>query len=162
MNIVVNKDIGAVVDLVRIGAASSVTAGGAGDNTAVVGVWIDRANFAAGQGYAGGSPPMSALIEIAYTATLGAGKALAFALLVEDSADGVTPATLQTIPSAQAALSAGGGTVTGSFGWHVNLGSARRYVRFSWTPDLNNTATDTASIFPMCVLGGFDRLPSPN
>ena len=36
MNIVVNKDIGAVVDLVRIGAASTATAGGAGDNTAVV------------------------------------------------------------------------------------------------------------------------------
>jgi hypothetical protein len=160
MNIVVNKDIGAVVDLVRIGAASTLTAGGAGDATAVVGTWLDRENL--GSGYSGGSIPMSALVSIAYTATLAAGKALAMALLVEDSADGVTPNTYQTITAQQAALSAAGGTVNGQIGFHVNLGSARRFVRFTWTPDLNNTTTDTASIFPMCALGGFDRLPSPN
>jgi hypothetical protein len=161
MNIVVNKDIGAVVDLVRIGAASTATAGGAGDNTAVPGVWIDR--FAYSGASAGGSLPMSALVEIAYTTTLAAGKTLSFALLVEDSPDGSTAiAPVQTIPSAQAAISVAGGTVLGSYGWHVNLGSARRYVRFTWAPDLNASGTDTASIFPMCVFGGFDRLPSPN
>ena len=84
MNIVVNKDIGAVVDLVRIGAASTATAGGAGDNTAVVGTWFDREGL--GLGYAGGSIPMSALVSIAFTATLAAGKGLNMALLVEDSA----------------------------------------------------------------------------
>ena len=160
MNIVVNKDIGAVVDLVRIGAASTATAGGAGDNTAVVGTWLDREGL--GLGYAGGSIPMSALVSIAFTATLAAGKGLNMALLVEDSADGVAANTYQTISAVQAALSAAGGTVNGQIGFHVNLGSARRYVRFTWTPDLTNTATDTASIFPMCALAGFDRLPSPN
>ena len=49
---------------------------------------------------------MSALVSIAFTATLAAGKALAMALLVEDSADGVTPNTYQTITAQQAALSA--------------------------------------------------------
>ena len=105
---------------------------------------------------------MSALVSIAFTATLAAGKGLNMALLVEDSVDGVTPNTYQTISAVQAALSAAGGTVNGQIGFHVNLGSARRYVRFTWTPDLTNTATDTASIFPMCALAGFDRLPSPN
>jgi hypothetical protein len=160
MNIVVNKDIGAVVDLVRIGAGSSATAGGAGDNTLVIGTWLDRENL--GSGYCGGSIPMSALVSIAYTATLAAGKGLNMTLLVEDSVDGVTPNTYQTIGPVTGPVSAAGGTVTGQIGFHVNLGSARRYVRFSWTPDLTNTATDTATIFPMCALGGFDRLPSPN
>jgi hypothetical protein len=160
MNIVVNKDIGAVVDLVRIGAGSTLTAGGAGDNTAVVGTWLDRE--ALGFGYAGGSLPMTALVSIAFSAVLAAGKGLNMGLLVEDSADGVTPATYQTIPATSGALSAAGGTVNGQIGFHVFLGSARRYVRFTWTPDLTNTATDTAIIFPMCALGGFDRLPSPN
>ena len=160
MNIVVNKDIGAVVDLVRIGAASNATAGGAGDNTAVPGVWIDR--FAYAGASAGGSLPMSALVEIAYTTTLAAGKTLSFGLLVEDSVDGSTPNAYQTVPLAQAAISVAGGTVLGSFGWHVSLTSARRFIRFTWTPDLNATSVDTASIFPMCVFGGFDRLPSPN
>ena len=171
MNIVVNKDIGAVVDLVRIGAASSVTAGGAGDNTLVVGSWIDRNGFGAGPvalpgnaagNYAGGSPAMSALVSIAYSAVLAAGQSLRMALLVEDSVDGVTPNTYQTIAAVQAAISAAGGTVNGQIGFHVFLGSARRYVRFSWTPDLSAASIDTASIFPMCALGGFDRLPSPN
>jgi hypothetical protein len=160
MNIVVNKDIGAVVDLVRIGAASSVTAGGAGDNTAVVGTWLDRENL--GSGYSGGSIPMSALVSIAYSAVLAAGQNLTMALLVEDSVDGVTPNAYQTIAAVQAAISAAGGTVNGQIGFHVNLGSARRFVRFSWTPNLSAASIDTASVFPMCALGGFDRLPSPN
>ena len=157
MNIVNQKNIGALGALVRAGAASTATAGGAGDNTAVVGVAIDRESL--GVGYGGGSMPMSALFGIAYTATLAAGKTLSFALLVEDSADGANWATYQSIASAQAAISAAGGTVTGVQNLQVFLGSARRCVRFTWTPDLNNTATDTASIFPMLFLGGFDHLP---
>ena len=46
MNIVVNKDIGAVIDLVRICAASTPTAGGAGDTTAVVGTWLTARTLA--------------------------------------------------------------------------------------------------------------------
>lgn len=161
MNIVNQKNIGALGTLVRAGAGSSATAGGAGDNTAVVGASIDRQSFGVGV-YGGGSMPMSALFGVSYSATLGAGKALAFALLVEDSADGVSWGTYQSIASAQAAISAAGGAVTGTFSWQIFLGSARRFIRFTWTPDLNNTATDTATIYPQLFVGGSDHLPAPN
>jgi hypothetical protein len=158
MNIVVQKNIGAVVAFARAGAASTATAGGTGDATAVVGGWIDRE--AIGANYAGGSLPLSAAFGLAYTATLAAGKSLSAALLVEDSADGSTPNTYLSVPAAVIASSAAGGTVTGVGNFSVQLGSARRYVRFTWTPDLNATSVDTASLFPMLVFGGFDRLPT--
>jgi hypothetical protein len=157
MNMVTQKNIGALGVLVRAGAASTLAAGGAGDNAAVIGVGIDRETL--GVGYGAGSVPYSALFGVAYTATLAAGKTLSNALLIEDSADGTNWATYQTIASAQAAISAAGGTVTGVQNFQVFLGSARRWVRFTWTPDLNASGTDTASIFPMLFLGGFDHLP---
>ena len=159
MNIVVQKNIGAIVGLARAGAASTLTAGGAGDATAVPGVWIDRQ--AIGQTYAAGSLPLSAAVGIAYSAVLAAGKALAMALQVDTSPDnGTTVNSLQTVASAQVAASAAGGTVNGVASFAVSLTSAQRYVRFTWTPDLSNTTTDTAAIFPMVAFGGFDRLPT--
>lgn len=157
MNMVTQKNIGALGVLVRAGASSTATAGGTGDAIPVVGVAIDRETL--GVGYGAGSMPMSALFGIAYTATLAAGKTLSNALLIEDSADGSNWNTYQSIASAQAAISAAGGTVTGVQNFQVFLGSARRWIRFTWTPDLSNTGTDTAALFPMLFLGGFDHLP---
>ena len=165
MNIVVQRNIGALIELVRAGAASTLTAGGAGNNVAVVGSTIDRQNISgsgfAGQPY-GGSMPMSALFGMAFTATLAAGKALTGALTVNHSPDGATWTPLQTITAAQAALSAAGGTVVGQLNFQVSLTSAQRYLQFVWTPNLTATSIDTASIFPLLAFGGFDRLPSPN
>lgn len=159
MNLVVQRNIGALVGFARAGAASTLTAGGAGDATPVVGGWIDRE--AIGANYAAGSLPLSAAVGIAYTATLAAGKALAMALQVDTSPDnGTTVTSLLTVASAQVAASPAGGTVNGVANFAVSLTSAQRYVRFTWTPDLSATSIDTASIFPMVAFGGFDRLPT--
>ena len=57
MNMVTQKNIGALGVLVRAGASSTATAGGTGDATPVVGVAIDRETL--GVGYGAGSMPMS-------------------------------------------------------------------------------------------------------
>ena len=159
MNIVVQRNIGALLGFARAGAASTLTAGGAGDNVPVVGGWIDRQ--AIGANYAAGALPLSAAVGIAYSAVLAAGKGLNMSLLVETSPDnGVTITPLLPATPALVASSVAGGTVNGVANFAVSLTSAQRYVRFTWTPDLNNTTTDTASIFPMVAFGGFDRLPT--
>jgi hypothetical protein len=165
MNLVVQRNIGAIIELARAGAASSLTAGGAGNNVAVTGATIDRQNVSgagsAGQPY-GGSMPLSALFGMAFTASLAAGKALTGALTVNHSPDGSTWTPLQTIAATQAALSAAGGTVNGQLNFQISLTSAQRYLQFVWTPNLTAASVDTASIFPMLAFGGFDHLPSPN
>jgi hypothetical protein len=159
MNLVVQKNLGAIVDLVRAGAASTLTAGGAGNNVGVTGVTIDRYAYLA-QPY--GSLPMNAAIGIAFSATLSAGKALTVSATVNTSSDGVNWSPLQTFPAVTAASSSAGGVVTGVQEFMVSLTSAARWVQFVWTPALTATATDSASIFPQCALGGFDRYPAPN
>ena len=161
-DLVLARNVGALIDLVRAGAASTATAGGAGDATAVTGVGIDRMGFGSGQFPQGGSLAFSALVGIAFTATLAAGKALNMALTVNHSPDNATWTPLQVFPSTQFAFSAAGGTVLGVANFQVSLTSAQRYVQFVWTPDLTAASIDTASIFPMVALGGWDRNPSPN
>lgn len=161
MELVLTRNVGALVDLVRAGAASTLTAGGAGNNTAVVGATIDRQNL--GGSYSAGSMPMSAVFGVAYTATLAAGKALQAGLTVNSSPDGSTwtPVPGQTFPLANAAVSVAGGTVNGVAQFNVSLTSAQRYLQFVWTPNLTAASIDTASIFPMLAFGGFDRNPVP-
>ena len=135
---------------------ASATAGGAGNNTEVVGLAIDRLSL--------GSVPLCGEIEIPFEAVLAAGDTLSItALQVETSADGVTWTTYQTLtaPGVVATGPAGGGTVRGQAAADINLSSASRYVRIDHTPSLSAAATDTAKTVAVLVLGGFDELPAP-
>lgn len=127
---------------------ASATAGGTGDATAVTGATIDRQGFGSGK------------LSIAYLTTLAATKTLSFAVEYQDSADG---STWNTAVAIQASTVAATGALTASVGkveFSVDLTGLQRYVRFNFTPDLSNTATDTALCAATFVLGGADELPA--
>jgi len=148
------KNIGGKISVARAGANAAVTAGGAGDNTAVTGVIIDRAAF----GW-----PQSAVFAIPFTTTLAATQSLAINTCVVQSGEnsGLSDATtLATRPNGNVATSAGGGTVTGVVEFDVNLSTAGRYLRFNYTPDLSASGTDTAALSSIAVFGGAIRLPA--
>ncbi len=149
-------DVASMITARIASAFASATAGGAGNNTEVVGVAIDRAAF--------GSVPLCGEIEIPFEAVLGAGDTFSITgLQVEDSADGAAWATYEalTAPGVVATGPAGGGTVRGQVTADINLSSARRYIRIDHTPVLSAAATDTAKTLAVLVLGGFDELPAP-
>jgi hypothetical protein len=116
---------------------ASLTAGGTGDDTEVVGQIIDRAAY----GYA-----QSVLIAIPCKAVLTANKALNIAWHLEHgNASNLSDATDYVNVGAAAVLSSvAGGTVRGVFGNDVDLGGASRYIRLKFTPDLTASSTDTA------------------
>lgn len=148
------KDIGAVLSTARGGNNAALTAGGAGDNTAVTGHIVDRFDH---------NTPQSAVLAIAYSATLGAGETLTVDYTVQhDSADDLGGAT--TFATATDAVIAtgptGGGTVTGVFEVNLNLQGAQRYIRVNVTPDLSRANTDTAQVSTLWVFGGAERLPA--
>jgi len=156
-DVLIQHNIGAVVDVVRASAAAAATAAGAGDATTTTGVTIDRA------GLSNGSLPNSALFSTVYDATLASGKTLSIGYAVQDSADGSTWADYQTGAGVVVGTGpSGGGAVAGQLNVQVDLGSARRYVRFNSYPDLNAAGTDTAVTRSVAVLAGFDRLAAPN
>jgi hypothetical protein len=146
------RAIGDLISVRRAAANTAVTAGGAGDNTLVTGVIIDRAAL----GW-----PQSAVFAVPFTATLAAAASLSLAYTVQegDASNLSDAATLQSAASAIIASSVGGGTVTGTFEVNVPLIGAGRYVRVNWTPDLSAANTDTAALSAVLVFGGAERLP---
>ena len=147
------RSIGDKIAVRRAAANTAVTAGGAGDNTLVTGVILDRTTV----GHA-----LSAVLAIPFTATLAQGATLTISGVVQegDAANLSDAVTLQTIaPTVVATGPTGGGTVTGTFEVNVPLMAAGRYVRANFTPDLSAGATDTAALSAVLVFGGADRLP---
>ena len=146
------KDIGALLKVLRAAGNAAVTAGGAGDDTAVAGAIIDRAEI---------GMPQSGVLAIPFTATLAEGETLSVAYTVEegeesDLSDAVTLVT-ETVVAATGPT--GGGTVTGCLEIDVKLRACGRYVRLGYTPDLSASGTDTAALSAVLVCGGMDRLP---
>lgn len=137
-----NKMIGDYVRVVH-GGAGTLTAGGAGDNTEVDCAYFDRISGANAE------QAQSVLIIVSYTTTLTDTKTFSLASFniqdattsggagVADYGTALGATTLET--------SSGGGTVTGKYTIHYKLDGAERFVRAQIKPDLNNTATDTAS-----------------
>lgn len=147
------RDIGALIKVDRAAANTAVTAGGAGDNTAVTGVIIDRAAI----GW-----PESAVVAIPFTATLAAAATLSIGYTVQEgNASNLSDAaTLQTAsPAVVATGPSGGGTVNGTFEASVSLRGAGRYVRVNFTPDMSAANTDTAALSAVLVTGGANRVP---
>lgn len=141
------NQIGSFITTYACGLAST-TAGGTGDNTAVMGATIDR------QGYS------SAKLTIAYKTTLASSETLKFAVEYQDSADG---STWNTATSLQASTTAKTGAATNALGqvrFNVDLSGLQRYVRFNFTPDLSASGTDTAICSATVALGGAQTLPA--
>lgn len=157
MNIVLKRNVGALVQSKIASAFVSATAAGSGDNTAVTGATVDRLDSSTG-GLA-----ESAVFDIAWQATLAATKTLTIkTVTVDTSADGSTWTTgylTFTDPGVVGTGASGGSTEKGVVQLTANLTSAQRYVRVNFTPDLSASGTDTASLVAMAVLAGQDRLP---
>lgn len=155
-DIVLQRDVADLITSKLGSAFASLTAGGAGDATAVVGVWIDR--------FATGAVPLSAELLLAFSATLGANKNLSIGTVkIEQSSDGVNAdatAYLTFTDPGIVASSVGGATVTGVVKLNAPLGSAKRFVRVDFTPDLSAADTDTAKAVAIWNLAGFDQIPA--
>ncbi len=145
------RSIGDLIAVRRAAANTAATAGGSGDNTAVTGVIIDRAEIGS---------PQSAVLAIPYTATLAAGETLSIGYSVQEgNAANLSDAAVLAAAD-PVVVATGAGTVTGTFEVNVPLAGAGRYVRANFTPDLSRGATDTAALSAVLVFGGSDRLPA--
>ncbi len=142
------------VKVLAMGCAVSATAGGAGDNTELVGEILDR------QGYE------SCMIAVPYKAALGTAESLSLALTVEESLDGVTfDAAAVLLASTAVATQAAAGTCQDVYFLKVNLSGVgaprKRYLRFNLTPNLSRANTDTAILSALVILGGAQNKATP-
>jgi hypothetical protein len=146
------RDIASELLLKYVAANASLTAAGTGDATEVVGASIDTTAL--------GVKCESVAFAIAASATLAATKTLTVAAKVEHSDDGsswsdlVASSTILTLTGAS-----GGSTERGTAKIGVALENAKQFIRFRYTPDLSNTATDTATVAPIGIFGGARKLP---
>ena len=132
------KDVRSSLLAVFAMASTSLTAGGSGDNTEVVGSSINIATLP--------KRPASVVFDIPCRAVLGATQTLIVAGKIEQSVDGST----WTDVTASATLL----TLTGGSGGTTEVGVARvgcdlirancNFIRVRATPDLNRANTDTA------------------
>lgn len=132
---------------------TNIVAAGAGDNTEVTGLAIDRMP-PGGSGDNGGF--LSAEVAVMAQAVLGAGESLDLQVELEESDDGSTGWTLveELRADTEFLASVGGGTERGTFRANVNLAPRKRYVRVNFTPDLSAGSTDTAVLSAQLVLAG--------
>ena len=158
MSIAFRKNIGAFIKLVRAFINTAMLAGGAGDNTLVTGLIIDRESW---------HMPLSAVLGISYTTTLAEAATLTFkSLLVEhgDAANLSDAATFLTLEDATGSVietgPTGGATVTGCKEYDIDLAGAKRYIRIKVTPDLSAADTDVAGLAGVLALEGGDTLPA--
>jgi hypothetical protein len=155
-DMLVSKNIGALVTVKNGSTNNTLTAAGTGDNTAKTGVGLDRQGLGAGM-------PMSMVASVLFDATLASGSTLTTIITVSDSADNSTFAAYASEAAAVVIATgpSGGGVVSGCHSLAVDLSSARRYVRVDHVPDLTRAGTDTAITRAVAVLAGFDRLAAP-
>lgn len=146
-------NIGAYISQEKAIDNTALTAGGAGDNTEVSGQIIDRLAY---------GDPQSVAILVAWKATLAASKKLSLksvklehgdASNLSDAANFATPADVDVKVDGGS-----GGTYHGCQKYSVNLAGSKRYVRLKITPDLDASATDTATIAAAFVFGGLGEL----
>jgi hypothetical protein len=150
MSITGMRAVGDEISVRRAAANTSLTAGGAGDNTLVTGVIIDR--------HALGLPE-SAVLALLWAATLAASQTLSLGWTLQhgDAANLSDAATLAS--ATPAVVATGAGSPTGQLEANVSLRGARRYLRLNFTPDLSAANTDTATVAAAIVFGGAARLP---
>lgn len=130
---------------------ASYVAGSTYDNVAYVSGVVDTADY------------NYMKVAIPYTVSLASGKTASFAVSMEQSADNSSWDTAQVLQAATVAKTADGAAIVAgsdSIEFDLHAKDMKRYVRFSVTPDLNNTATDTLSgkIVAMGVGGDVEPL----
>ena len=152
-DIVIQRNIGAMVSVKRATAAVALTADGSGDATAVTGVTIDR--FALNM-------PMSLVATTVGEGTLASGATLSLLTNIQHSADDTAYTSLTSEASIVVLTGASGGSVASGFSHSVavDLSSAKRYVKICPTPDLSAAGTDTAVLRVVAVLAGENPLPA--
>ncbi len=128
----------------QFSSISTLTAGGTGDNAAVVGATIDRVGYG------------SAAVAVAYTTTLAAADTLSLTVQREVSDDGTAWETATTVQAATVVATGdtGGSTETGVLKLRESYENTARYVRYTVTPNLSASGTDTARVACVVVLGG--------
>lgn len=155
MSISQRKNIGAYLHAAYAADSTAVTAGGSGDAVAVAGTAVDR--LAQGT-------PLSASIVYAIKATMANTKTLSLAYKVQSSVDSAFTVPVDLPGSVIASVvvlnaKSDGSAQTIVVKHDVDLNGALQYVRVNFTPDLSNTATDTATLIPVWVFGGMAELP---
>jgi len=135
----------------RYAAISTATAGGTGDATEVDGAYIDRQGFD------------SLKVIIAYKAVLAQGKTLSIAANLQDATSsggaGVDDFGAAKAAGVVATGGAGGSTETGVVELDFDISGANQYVRVQYTPDMNASGTDTATLSAVYILGGAQVQP---
>jgi len=135
------------------GAPALIVAAGAGDATKVTGQSINR--------LVNGAMANSAQISTAFLAALTAAKTLSLAHEIQESADGSSWDAAEVLQAATV-VETGAGNKRGTHApaaLALDLTKRKQYFRVNVTPDLSNTATDTATFHTQAVLAGFDVLP---
>lgn len=161
MSIASQHNIGAFLHAAAGGALDSIVAGGGGNGVQVQGSSVDRVAQ---------NLPLSASILYVISATVASAKTLTLAYNIQHSVDNSTWVDFQdTDPSSPGAplnqiaatveIAGTGAAVNIVVKQDVNLLGANQYVRVQYTPTLNATSTDVATIAPVWVLGGMDLLP---
>jgi hypothetical protein len=153
-----HKNIGAELKAYDANASASsgapvlILAGGTGDGVKIDGVKIDR--------YNGTALANSAHLVTGFLAALADTKTISFAHELQESSDGTTWDTAEAIEASTVyATSSGGTNERGVAQFDIDLSNRKRYIRFNVTPDLSNTATDTATFHTVADLGGWDVKP---
>ena len=148
MTTALGRDDAALLTARHCAVETSLTAGGAGDNTEITGAQLDlRDDF--------GTKRFGSLtLVLTARATLAAAQALALKAVRFEHSDDAT--TWSDVEPGQTLLTltgpAGGGTLTGAAVIGCNLLEAKRFVRAKFTPDLSAGATDTAKMTAAYVL----------
>lgn len=161
-------DIGANLT-VRAGTPVVVLAGGAADNVAQVGPWVNRNPL-----LDIGLPPLSPRIQGPYEsavlafvidATLAATVTASFNAKVQTAADSSGTGAADygsTIPVSVVATGPGGGgrlIVTSRLNVDFNLSTAGPWVGYTFTMNISSAAVDTVTVTPIWIFGGSDVIP---
>jgi hypothetical protein len=103
------------------------------------------------------------VLAVPYTATLAADKSLKLTISVAESSDGTnfdTAVKLKDAVTVATGKATTGSTETGLVEIDINLSGYKNYVKFSVTPDLTATGTDTCLVGATFALGGAERIPA--
>lgn len=138
------RDVGEQLEVCGDGAFSAVAAG-TGDNTEVTGNTVNRATF---------GMPESGIIEVRYKNTLGSSETLALTIKIQESADGSSWDTAETLVSAATVATGTVSAVSDNYKYKVKLSDRKQYVRLLVTPNLSASGTDTSVGAFGFVLGG--------
>jgi hypothetical protein len=153
MTFSLGRDIGSTIQHVSHIPNTALTAGGAGDNTAINGSTIQLSTL-----FPGNQRAESVVLLLGGRATVAATFRLQVTITLQESVDGTTWTNLATGTANVTNALVIAGVVTAAdfayeFGWDLTKVTQDR-LRFVVTPDLTNAATDTANIFGVAVFGG--------